>query len=148
MKPPSFAHRYRDSVPGCSDANGEDFGFNPVRSFALSYPSPLIGPSPAKISPYVHAQYHHANEHRTANDTPLRQVGIHNRIENAHQKGSVRRFNARPSFKPRFSQGQRTRQPRNGLDDDGIDERNDVQRSQNGAAVRYCPAEHHPNAPQ
>jgi len=77
---------------------------------------------PMKTASQIHAQYPHTHEYRAANDEPLRQVGIHDRIENTHEKRSVRGFDARTSFKPRFSQSERARQPRNRLDDNGVDE--------------------------
>jgi hypothetical protein len=78
------------------------------------------------IAPQVHRQDSHANKHRAANNEPLRQVGIYNCIENMHQKQSVWGFDTCASFTPRFSRGERARQPRNKLDDDGVDKRSDV----------------------
>jgi hypothetical protein len=100
------------------------------------------------VAPQVHRQDCHANKHRTANDEPLRQVGIHNCIENTHQKRSVCGFDACASFKPRFSHGERARRPRNQLDDDGVDKGSDVQSPQKTAAARHCPAQRHPATPK
>lgn len=60
----------------------------------------------------------------------------------------MRGFDACASFKPRFSHCKWARRPRNQLDDDGVDERRDVQCSQTGAAVRHRPAQQHPSAPE
>jgi len=57
-------------------------------------------------------------------------------------------FDACASFEPRFRQGERAREPRNDLDEDGVDEGSDVQGPQNGAAARQRPAEQHPQAPK
>jgi hypothetical protein len=46
------------------------------------------------IAPQIHREDSHAYEHRTAHDEPLRQVGIHNCIENTHQKRPVGGFDA------------------------------------------------------
>ena len=72
------------------------------------FPSPLSVRSPVTIAPEVHTEYGHTNKHRAANHDPLRQVGIHNRIQNSHQKRTVCGFDACASFKPRFSDGERT----------------------------------------
>ncbi len=106
----------------------------------VSFPSPLTARSSAMIAPQVHRQDRHANKHRAANNEPLRQVGIYNCIENMHQKRSVCEFDTYASFKPRFSNGERARRPRNKLDDDGVDKRSDVQCSQEAAATRQHPA--------
>ena len=112
------------------------------------FPSPLSVRCPAMIAPHIHTEYHHANKHGTANHEPLWQVGIHNCIENTHEERTVREFDACASFKPRFSYGERARRPRNQLNDDGVDERNDMQSPQKRAAARYYPAQQHPSAPQ
>ena len=77
------------------------------------FPSPLSIRRPATISPEVNTEYRHANKHRAANHEPLRQVGMHNRIKDTHEKRSVRRFDTCASFKPRFSYGERALRPRN-----------------------------------
>lgn len=112
------------------------------------FPSPLAGPSPAKIASQIHDQYCHADKNRAANDEPLRQVRINKRIKKTNQKRSACRFDACPSLKPRFSHGERARQPRNGLNDDGVDEGSDVLCPQNRAAARHCPAKQHPATPE
>ena len=112
------------------------------------HPPPLAAHGPAMIAPQIHREDCHANKHRTANDQPLGQVGIHNCIESTHQKRSVGGFDACASLKPRFSNGERARRPRNQFDDDGVDKRGDVQCSQKRAAARHCPAQHHPDAPK
>ena len=110
--------------------------------------SPLTARGPAMIAPQIHPYERHANEHRAANDEPVRQVGIHNGIENAHQKRPVCGFDACASFKPRLSHGERARRPGNQLDDDGVDQRSDVQCPQKAAASRHGPAQQHPAAPK
>jgi len=52
------------------------------------------------------------------------------------------------SFEPIFSYSERARRPRDRLDDDGVDNRDDVQRSQNGAAACHGPAQQDPAAPK
>jgi hypothetical protein len=39
---------------------------------AIGFPSPPTAGGPAEIAPQIHAQDHHANKHRAANDKPLR----------------------------------------------------------------------------
>lgn len=58
------------------------------------------------------------------------------------------RFDACTSIKPRFNHGQRAGRPRNQLDDDGVDERCDVQCAQKAATLGHCPAQQNPAAPQ
>ena len=60
------------------------------------------------IASQIHSQDHHTNKHSAANNEPVRQVGIHNCIENMHEKRAVRGLDACESFKPRFSHGERT----------------------------------------
>ena len=72
------------------------------------------------IASQIHSQDHHTNKHSAANDKPLRQVGIHNGIENVHEKRAVRGFDSCASFKPNFSYSERTRRPGNQLDEDGV----------------------------
>jgi len=96
----------------------------------------------------IHEQYHRAEKHCTTNDGPIRQVGIYNCIENTQEKRPACRCDTGSSFEPRFCHGERARQPRNQLDDDGVDKRGDVQRPQKGAATCYRPAQQHPAAPK
>ena len=96
----------------------------------------------------IHEQYHRAEKHCTTNDGPIRQVGIYNCIENTQEKRPACRCDTGSSFEPRFCHGERARQPRNQLDDDGVDKRGNVQRPQKGAATCYRPAQQHPAAPK
>lgn len=113
-----------------------------------SFISPPTVRSPATVSAQVHTQHRHANKHRAANHDPLRQVGIHHCIENTDEKRSVRGFDARASLKPRFSYGERAWRPRNQFDDDGVDERSDVQCPQKRTVARYYPAKRDPATPK
>jgi hypothetical protein len=110
--------------------------------------SPLSVRCPATISPQIQTEDRDANKDSAANHDPLRQVGIHNSIKHTHEKWSVCRFDACASFKPRFSYGERARRPRNQLNDDGVDERSDMQCPQKRAVARSYPAQQHPAAPQ
>jgi hypothetical protein len=105
---------------------------------------PLSGEDSAADTPIVSLRKPAPCSQRLA--TPA--GGVDDCIENTHQKWSVCGFDACARLKPRFSQGERTRQPRNQLDDDGVDKRGDVQRPQKGAAARHSPAQQHPDAPQ
>jgi len=89
--------------------------------------SPLSRRVPRKIAPQIHREDRQTDKHRAANDDPWRQVGIHNGVEHAQKKGSLCRRDARASFKPHFCHGERARRPRNQLDDDGVEQRGDVQ---------------------
>ncbi len=101
-----------------------------------------------KVAAQIHQEDGHANEHRAANDEPFGQIGIHNRVENAQEKRAARGFDACARFKPGFSDGERARRPRNQLDDDGVDKRSDVQRTQKAATTRHSPAQQDPGTPQ
>ena len=100
------------------------------------------------VATQIHTYYCCAHKHSAATDDPLRQVKIHDSVENTHQKRSACGFDPCPSFKPCFSQVERARQPRNCLNGDGVDEGSDVQGPQDGAAACHHPAKQHPTAPQ
>ncbi len=91
-----------------------------LRLTFLSCPAlPLAARVPAQIAPQINPYDRHANKDCAANDKPLRQVGVHNCIENTHEQ-SARGFDACASFKPRFNNRERTRRPGSQLDEDGV----------------------------
>lgn len=101
-----------------------------------------------EVAAQINRQDDHANKDSAANDEPLGQIGIYNCVENVEEKGSARGLDACAIFEPRFSDGEWAWWPRNQLDDDGVDERSDVQRSQKRAAARDHPAQQDPGAPK
>jgi hypothetical protein len=112
------------------------------------FPLPLTVHRPSTIATQIDRQDGNAYKHCAADNKPFWQVGIHNCIENAHQKRSVCWFDACASFKPRFSNSERARRPRNQLNDDCVDKRSDVQCPQKRATARHRPAQQHPAAPK
>lgn len=64
------------------------------------------------------------------------------------EKRSARGFDACAIFEPRFSDGEWAWRPRNQLDDNGVDERSDVEGAQKRAATCDHPAQQDPGAPK
>jgi len=64
------------------------------------------------------------------------------------EKRPARGFDACAIFEPRFSDGERARRPWDQFDDDGVDERGDVQGAQKWAAARDDPPQQNPGAPK
>ncbi len=108
----------------------------------LGFPSPPSGRGSVEIAAQIDRQDDHANKHGAANDEPLGQIGIYNCVENVEEKRSARGFDACAIFEPRFSDGEWAWRPRNQLDDNGVDERSDVEGAQKRAATcdRSSPA--------
>lgn len=75
--------------------------------------SPLSGRGSVEIAVQIHEEDGHANEHRAAYDEPLRQIGIHDCVENTQKKWAARGFDASASLKPGFGDGKRARRPGN-----------------------------------
>src|SRR2546427_76771 len=61
---------------------------------ANKHGSPHIVRSATQIAPQINTQDRHA-DHCYANDGPLRQVGVNNRIEHVQEERSMRGFDAR-----------------------------------------------------
>lgn len=114
----------------------------------VGFPSPRSGRGSVEIAAQINRHDDRANKHGASNDEPLGQIGIYNCVENVEEKRSARGFDACASFEPRFSDGEWARRPRNQLDDDGVDERSDVEGPQKRAAVRDHPAQQDPGAPK
>ena len=57
-------------------------------------------------------------------------------------------FDTCASFEPPFSDGERARQPRNRLDDDGVGQGSNVQGPQKTAVARHRPAQQYPAGPK
>ncbi len=101
-----------------------------------------------EIAAQIDRQDNDANKHSTANDEPLGQIGIYNCVENVEEERSTRGADACAIFEPRFSDGEWAWRPRNQLDDNGVDERSDVEGAQKRAATRCHPAQQDPSAPK
>jgi len=104
--------------------------------------------SATQIAPHINTQDRHADNHCNANDEPLWQVGIDNRIEHAHEERSMRGFDACSSFELGFGHRERAWQPGKQLDDDSVGERSHVQHPQDAAAACYSPTQQNPGAPK
>jgi hypothetical protein len=101
------------------------------------FSSPLARCIAAKIAPQIHQETCHANQHRAAHDKPHGEIRIHGGIENIHEKRSPRGLDSSASLKPRLRHCERARRPWNRLDDDGVDQRRDVQRPEHRAMPGY-----------
>jgi hypothetical protein len=101
-----------------------------------------------QIAPQINTQERRADNHCNTDDEPLRQVGVNNRIEHAHEERSMRRFDACPSFELGFGHRERAWRPGDELDDDSVGERSNVQHPQAASAACYCPTQQQPDAPK
>lgn len=104
--------------------------------------------SATQIAPQIDTQDRHTDKNCSANDEPLRQVGVDNRIEHVHQERSMRGFDARSNFELGLGHRERAWRPGKQLDDDSVGERNNVQHPQDAAAAGYGPTQQHPDAPK
>ena len=64
------------------------------------------------------------------------------------EEGAAGGFDAGAKFEPIFGERERTRGPRDGLNDDGVDQGDDVEGAKNGTAAGRGPAEKNPGAPE
>ena len=110
--------------------------------------SPHTVHSATQIAPQINTQDRHADSYCNANDEPLRQVGVDNRIEHAHEERSMRGFDARSSFELGFGHREWAWRPGKQLDDDSVGKRSNVEHPQDATAACYSPTQQHPNAPK